>query len=301
MEVSALQEFYFALLGDEVNLPLYVTGVGSTDPERHCVRPTGHVYNQVIYTAKGEGILTIDGEEYRIPENSGFFLPAHYPHDYLSKEGVDWETHWVSFSGAACEPILESLGLSKPVVFKTADLSSIERIWEKMLRTIHSTKIHSGHHNSSLIYSFLIELNKVISCPVSPRENHRMDQIKLIMDFIDQNYMNDITLNDMAKVVNLSPQYICRIFRETLNMRPFEHLTKKRIFEAKNLLMDTKLSINSISKAVGYNDCSYFCAVFKRQEKISPAEYRYLYADKNTGRSTTDQDPDNKRIPPDTL
>lgn len=128
-----------------------------------------------------------------------------------------------------------------------------------------------------------------------------MEQNKLIMDYIDQNYMNDITLNDMAKVVNLSPQYICRIFRETLNMRPFEHLTKKRIFEVKNLLMDTKLSINSISKAVGYNDCSYFCAVFKRQEKISPAEYRYLYADKNTGKSTTDQDPDNKRIPPDTL
>lgn len=275
-----MQEFYFALLGDEVNLPLYVTGVGSTDPERHCSRPAGHVYHQVIYTANGEGVLHIGEEEYKIPKNTGFFLPAHYPHDYHAKEGSVWETHWVSFSGAACETILEILGLSKPVVFKTADITHLERTWDKMLKAIHSTKIHSGHHNSSLLYSFLIELNKVISCPVSPRESHRMEQLKLIMDYIDKNYAEDITLNDMAKVVNLSPQYICRIFRETMNERPFEHLTKKRIYEAKNLLLDTRLSINSISKAVGYNDCSYFCAVFKRQEKVSPNEYRSMYQEK---------------------
>lgn len=68
-----MQEFYFALLGDEVKLPLYVTGVGATDPERHCTRPTGHVYHQVIYTARGEGVLIIDGEEYKIPKCTGFF------------------------------------------------------------------------------------------------------------------------------------------------------------------------------------------------------------------------------------
>lgn len=275
-----MQEFYFALLGDEVKLPVYVTGVGATDPERRCARPSGHVYHQIIYTARGEGILTIDGEEYRIPKCTGFFLPANYPHNYQCKEGTTWETHWVSFSGSSADQVLSSLGLKKPVVFKAADLSNLEKIWEKMLKTIHSTNIHSGYTNSSLLYSFLVELNRTISCPASPRENHRMEQLKTIIGYIDQNYSMDISLTDLSKIVNLSPQYICRIFRECLNMRPFEHLTKKRIYEAKNLLLDTNLSINDISRSVGYNDCSYFCAVFKKQENVSPAEYRMLYAER---------------------
>lgn len=285
-----MQEFYFALLGDEVKLPLYVTGVGATDPERHCVRPSGHVYHQVIYTARGEGVLTIDGEEHKIPKCSGFFLPAYYPHSYCAKNGTNWETHWVSFSGASVDSILSNLGFDKPVVFRVGDVSGIEKTWEKMLKTIHSSNIHSGYQNSANIYSFLVELNRIISCPASPRESHRMEQLKTIIDYIDKNYALDISLNDLSAIVNLSPQYICRIFRECMNMRPFEHLTKKRLYEAKNLLLDTDLSINDISKAVGYNDCSYFCAVFKKQENVSPAEYRMLYAETQLARRAFNED-----------
>ena len=275
-----MQEFYFALLGDEVKLPLYITGVGATDPERHCSRPTGHVYNHVIYTARGEGVLTIDGVEHKIPKGSGFFIPAYYPHEYGCQDGGSWETHWITFSGSCSEPILKSLGLDRPLVFKSCDMMNLEKLWERMLKTIHSPNIHSGYSNSSNLYSFLVELNRLISCPASPRENHRMEQLKVIIDYFDKNYSQDISLNDLSRIVNLSPQYICRIFRECMNMRPFEHLTKKRLYEAKNLLLDTSLSISDISKAVGYNDCSYFCSVFKRQENVSPAEYRLLYAER---------------------
>lgn len=275
-----MQEFYFALLGDEVKLPLYVTGCGSSDPEHHCVRPSGLGYHQVIYTAGGEGVLKLDGEEYRIPKGFGFFLPAYCPHDYQAKEGTVWETHWITFAGTAAEEILGNLNLSKPTVFKTNDISSLERIWEKIMKSIRSSNIHAGYRNSSLLYSFLVELNRLTSCPASPRENRRMEQLKTIIDYIDRNYASDVTLHDLSKIVNLSPQYICRIFRECMNMRPFEHLTQKRVFEAKNLLLNTQMSINDVSKSVGYNDCSYFCAVFKKQENVSPAEYRSMYADR---------------------
>lgn len=274
-----MQEFCFALLGDEVKLPIYVTGVGSTDPECHCMRPSGHVYHQVIYTAGGEGILYLDGEKHKIGKGTGFVLPAFYPHEYTAKDGFNWETHWVTFSGTAINMIMDSFGFSKPVIFKVSDISPLEKIWERMIKTVRSSNIYSGYTNSSNVYSFLVELNRMISCPISPRESHRMEQLKTIIDYIDKNYSRDISLTDLAKTVDLSPQYICRIFKECMNMRPFEHLTKKRIYEAKNLLLDTELSISDVSRAVGYNDCSYFCAVFKKQENVSPAEYRMIYAE----------------------
>ncbi len=280
-----MQEFCFALLGDEVKLPVYVTGVGATDPELHCERPSGHVYHQVIYTASGEGVLKLDGEIHRISKGMGFVLPAFYPHEYFARDDANWETHWVTFSGASVGDIMENLGLLKPVVFKVGDINTLEKLWEKMLKTIKCSNIYSGYTNSSNIFAFLIELNRLISCPASPKENHRMEQLKVIIDYIDRNYANDISLTDIAKTVGLSPQYICRIFKECMNMRPFEHLTKKRIYEAKNLLLDTKLSINDVSRSVGYNDCSYFCAVFKRHENVSPAEYRMVFAERSVRRT----------------
>lgn len=276
-----MQEFYFALLGDEVKLPVYVTGVGSTDPEWHCIRPSGHVYHQIIYTAHGEGLLKIDGEEYRIPKGCGFFLPAKHPHEYFNIGNGSWETHWITFSGACIDSVLPAFELDKPMMFKVGEITTLEAIWSKMLKTIHSNDITCGYQNSSLLYSFLVELNRLITCPSGSRENRRMDQLQPIIDYIDKNYSMNITLKDLAKIVDLSPQYICRIFKECMNMRPFEHLAKKRIFESKKLLTDTELSITEISKAVGYNDCSYFCVVFKRQEGVSPADYRTAYAERH--------------------
>lgn len=277
-----MQEFYFALLGDEVKLPIYVTGVGSTDPEWHCTRPGGHVYNQIIYSVKGEGVLIIDGTEHRIPKCSGFFLPAKYPHEYYSVGNVSWETHWISFAGTCVSSVLPALELDKPLVFKLSETSSIESLWGKMLKTIRTNDINCGYTNSSLLYSFLVELNRVVTCPSGTKENHRMEQLQPIIDYIDKNYSLNITLKDLARIVDLSPQYICRIFKECMNMRPFEHLAKKRIFESKKLLIETDLSITDVAKAVGYNDCSYFCVVFKRQEGVSPADYRVAYSERRS-------------------
>ena len=63
-------------------------------------------------------------------------------------------------------------------------------------------------------------------------------------------------------------------FKEFFDVCPFEYISKVRIQYSKRLLISTDKSIHQISEEIGYNDCSYFCAVFKRYEKITPAEYR---------------------------
>lgn len=82
---------------------------------------------------------------------------------------------------------------------------------------------------------------------------------------------------ELADLIDLSPQYLCRLFKECLSLRPFEYLARKRIQQAKLLLLEDKLNINEIAAEVGYNDCSYFCAVFKKHEMLSPAEFRSLH------------------------
>ena len=68
------------------------------------------------------------------------------------------------------------------------------------------------------------------------------------------------------------------IYRK-LGIRPLEYLARKRISEAKVLLINTDKSIYEIGKETGYNDANYFGIVFKKYEGISPGEYRKI---KNT-------------------
>jgi YesN/AraC family two-component response regulator len=95
-------------------------------------------------------------------------------------------------------------------------------------------------------------------------------------NYIDAHYNEDITIDELSEFVKVTPQHLCRIFKRHLDLRPFEYLAMKRIKEAKTLLSNTQMTVNDICHTVGYRDCSYFCAIFKRYELISPSEFRGL-------------------------
>ena len=89
--------------------------------------------------------------------------------------------------------------------------------------------------------------------------------------------MEELGLKELSRVAGLSPQYLCRIFKDCLNLRPFEYIAGKRIQEAKRLLIEGELTVNEIAAMTGYNNCSYFCSVFKKHEMLSPAQFRIAH------------------------
>ena len=81
----------------------------------------------------------------------------------------------------------------------------------------------------------------------------------------------------MAEIIDVSPQYLCSLFKNFLYMRPFVYISKRRIQEAKRLLLDKPMSIKDIALQIGYNYSSYFCSIFKKYEGISPHEFRNMH------------------------
>ena len=134
-----------------------------------------------------------------------------------------------------------------------------------------------GHQCSAYLYQFLIELHRVVNLQNGSQDGQKLNQLQPVIDYIDKNFRKELTLVELADLIDLSPQYLCRLFKECLSLRPFEYLARKRIQQAKLLLLEDKLNINEIAAEVGYNDCSYFCAVFKKHEMLSPAEFRSLH------------------------
>lgn len=94
------------------------------------------------------------------------------------------------------------------------------------------------------------------------------------MDFVKGNYYKDITVNDAARLIDMNPKYIGRLFKEQTGETFSEYLNLIRISRAKQLLADTHAQIIEIALECGYNNVTYFNRVFKKITGLSPGDYR---------------------------
>lgn len=117
-------------------------------------------------------------------------------------------------------------------------------------------------------------LDAFINVVYETRESRNLPVIREAVDYIRAHYSDDLSLEDVAGRVHLSPFYLSRLFKEELGNTFVEFLTRVRIEEAKRLLLGSTLAVQEVADAVGYQDASYFAKVFKRQEGRTPSQFR---------------------------
>lgn len=96
----------------------------------------------------------------------------------------------------------------------------------------------------------------------------------MIYQYIKDNYMFDISMQEVARFMNYSEAYFCKLFKQYFGKNFTTYLTEYRIETAKKMLKMPNVNIKEIGKAVGYADSNYFAKVFKRVTGESPSEYR---------------------------
>ncbi len=100
------------------------------------------------------------------------------------------------------------------------------------------------------------------------------EQQEKISSMISLNYMNDLSVSDMAEELGYSEAYFCKLFKQYFGQSFVSYLTEYRVREAIRLFANENASIRDISQAVGYADSNYFAKVFKRVTGQAPTEYR---------------------------
>ena len=108
----------------------------------------------------------------------------------------------------------------------------------------------------------------------SVRSTHRITRIKTVLEYIEKHYQSPITLSELAEVAGMNPQYFCRAFKEVTTQSPMDYVIYYRLEQAVRLLSATDLSVMEVAMECGFNDCSYFIRVFKKQKNITPNQYR---------------------------
>jgi len=273
-----MNNYFFALITEENKLPYYVKGVGGLENQDHIERVNGYTDYQWIHCVRGTGRLLVDGREYTIGKNSGFLMAPGIPHEYY---GIDepWETHWVTFDGHGVQFLLDSLGFKNCEVINFNELKKLDSLVNDIYLAASSRSLLMGYKCSARLYDLLIELRRQKMQEEEASGVSKLKQLEPVITFIEANYSQNPTIEDMAAMINSSPQYLCRLFNKTFKMRPFVYMTLLRMQKAKELLIqNTALSVKDVAEATGYNDTSYFCSVFKKHEGVTPSEFRLLHS-----------------------
>lgn len=116
-------------------------------------------------------------------------------------------------------------------------------------------------------------------------ENAEADRISLvrkhIRDFIEAHYMEEISMQDVAKAMGYSDAYFCKLFKQCFHVNFSTCLNEYRVEKAKQMMENPRINVKDISGACGYSDSNYFARVFKRITGQTPSEYRMSIIEKS--------------------
>ncbi|QTH42529.1 response regulator [Cohnella sp. LGH] len=119
------------------------------------------------------------------------------------------------------------------------------------------------------------DLLHIVSCLCDHRQGYANKRtIQAVIDDIERNFQQDITLGDLAAKFYLNASYLSQLFKSETGETFSNYVIKLRIEKAKRLLGDPNMKIQDISELVGYGDPKYFGQLFKRMTGMLPSEYR---------------------------
>lgn len=111
----------------------------------------------------------------------------------------------------------------------------------------------------------------------SPLKKHEDDAILEAQNYIEEHYLNNISIADIADKVAISHRNFTRRFKKATNNTPLEYVQRVKIEAAKRLLEKNNININDVMFSIGYNDAKSFRTIFKKITGLTPTEYKAKY------------------------
>lgn len=272
-------ERVFSLLTEkDLTLPIYVTGVGFEEYQDHVTRRKGFPNYHLAFCENGTGRLLIDEKEFIIEKGMAFFFIPEVPHEYYPLK-EPWSIRWIIFTGIASDSLLRAVNFGRYEVFHINSTEEINFCYHKLYKTLSVRKAGNMLEASGIFYSFLSGINHLIGTQASGNRTQIEEKLDIITDYIKTNYHKELSLEELAALVDITPSYLCRIFKSVYEMSPFTYILRCRINAAKEQLINyPDMSVKSIALETGFRNNSYFGAVFKEFEGYTPIRFRELYS-----------------------
>ncbi len=262
-----------------VDLGLYQFGKEQCEPA-HSFGPAARNHYLFHYVISGTGKLIADdskgqSREYQIHSGQGFMIFPRQINTYIADAKLPWEYAWIEFDGMRAREVIETAGLSPDHPVYHASFKDLRENMKNEMLYIVEHADESPFHLIGHLYLFIDYLSRsAASMNIGSNGRVRDFYIKEALNYIEQNFQNDISVEQISAFCGLNRTYFGRIFKETVGSSPQQFLLNYRMTKAAELLKLTGLSISDIGNAVGYPNQLHFSRAFKNVYGESPREWR---------------------------
>ncbi len=244
--------------------------IGSFGPEHYTRRREMPSY-LLAQTLTGGGELQYEGETLRLGPDDCFLIDCRKEHYYFATDPAGWAYRILHFDGAPMADLYAHFLQGGTVKFAAAKGEAVRTLLDRLFEAPPPAQAHS-----EIVYSRLLtDLVTEIILKTSPSGQRPLPKlVRGVLDYINGNYAEPISLDGLAKEFFVSKYHLCREFKKYTGASPNEYLIDTRLNAAKALLRSTDLSIAEISQQVGVSSADHFLYLFKSRENIQPSLYR---------------------------
>lgn len=231
-----------------------------------------YLFFQVV---DGAGELFYDGKKYSLSPNSCVFIDCHKPYSHTTDSNKLWTLRWCHFYGPTLSSIYQKYCErgGQPVFTPECSTPFLD-----ILAKLFTVAKGDDYIRDMLINEQLSILIRLIMEQSWHPENKQITAKKAsvleVKAFLDENYLENITLDSLCSRFFISKYYLTHSFKEQFGMTINAYLQNVRITCAKQLLRFSNITVEEISSEIGISDPAYFSRLFKKIEGVSPSVYR---------------------------
>ncbi|KAB8126322.1 AraC family transcriptional regulator [Gracilibacillus oryzae] len=250
--------------------------------------PHTHPAIEIMYMVNGQSRIVVNDDPLILKKNQFILIDSNVPHQLVVEKGkpcrmlniefILKKSHQSSVIGSLaneCEEVKEFLRNKKPYIIQK-DINEIYHSLRSLVFELDNQKYEQKFMVNLLISQLLIQISRN---QLESKERELQDAdyyVSIIVNYLHENYDCDIKTAELSQLVHLHPNYLHKIFKNTMNCTIIEYLTKIRIDKAKMLLTKTEMSVTEITEFIGINSSQYFSKIFKKATGATPLEYREL-------------------------
>lgn len=232
----------------------------------HSFGPAIREYYLIHYIVNGKGIYECQGGKYNLVKGDMFLIRPHESTFYKADFDDPWSYIWIGFSGAITEELIDSSYFSKSPVVYSPGCSFIFKNMTTASRMNQASEIYL----CGMIFELFAHLKELDKSNTRPAYTYA----RRAENYIQANYMYDISVAGIAKMLGIDRRYFYRIFVEYTGTSPQNYLVKYRMGKAAELLSHYDCTVSEAARSCGYKDAFNFSKMFKKEYGISPSDYR---------------------------
>ena len=242
-----------------------------------------HPEYEIIRIVKGSFLLSLDGENEKLTAGQILFLGdgvlhGGIPHDCIY-ECIVFDLNYLLKSTHLRSPQITNILDHRTLISRRPDigfasiLTATDTLFCSMREKRDGFELAALGNIYHLLGILLAEGQYRETQPAFPTDNHRLGQCKKVLDYMEQNYAESISLDQLSKIAGMTPKYFCRYFKGMTQRTPIDYLNYYRIEISCELLSSRFVSVTEAAQKCGFHDASYFVKLFRRYKGVTPKQY----------------------------